>query len=163
MALSCIKSISILLRGITSNNHGDFYCLNCLHSYKTKQKLKKHEKVCNNHNYCYVKMSNEFQKILKYHPVEKSLKFPFMINVDLESLPEKIDSCQNDPRKSSTEKKDKHKPSGYSRITCCSFDTSKNKQSYYRGKDCMEIFCKDLRHQAMKIVDYEKKKMILLT
>ena len=93
MALSCIKSISILLRGITSNNHGDFYCLNCLHSYKTKQKLKKHEKVCNNHNYCYVKMSNEFQKILKYHPVEKSLKFPFMINVDLESFLEKIDSC----------------------------------------------------------------------
>ena len=26
-----IKNISGLLRGITSNHNGDFYCLNCLH------------------------------------------------------------------------------------------------------------------------------------
>ena len=39
-----IKNISGLLRGITSNHNGDFYCLNCLHSYRTKSKLKKHEK-----------------------------------------------------------------------------------------------------------------------
>ena len=31
-----------------------------------------------------------------------------------------------------------HKPSGYSLITCCSFDKSKNEQKYYRGKDCMK-------------------------
>ena len=27
----------------------------------------------------------------------------------------------------------------------------------------MEIFCKDLRNQAMKIINYEKKKEIMLT
>ena len=100
-----VKSISALLRGITSNHDGDFYCLNCFHSYRTKEKLKKHEKVCNNHDYCYVKMPNEFEKILKYNPGEKSLKVPFVIYADLECLLEKIDSCQNDPKKSSTEKK----------------------------------------------------------
>ena len=30
-----IKIISGLFRGITSNHNGDFYCLNCLHSYRT--------------------------------------------------------------------------------------------------------------------------------
>ena len=30
-----IKSLSRLLRAITSNNNGDFYCLNCLHSFRT--------------------------------------------------------------------------------------------------------------------------------
>ena len=40
------KSLSALLRGITSNHNGDFYCLNCFHSYNTKNKLKKHERVC---------------------------------------------------------------------------------------------------------------------
>ena len=39
-----IKSKSGLLKGITSNHNGDFYCLNCLHWYRTKSKLKKHEK-----------------------------------------------------------------------------------------------------------------------
>ena len=29
------------------------------------------------------------------------------------------------------------------------------------GKNCMEIFCKDLKDQAMKIINYEKKEMIL--
>ena len=41
MALSCCKKLSALLRGITSNNNGDFYCLNCFPSYSTKEKLKK--------------------------------------------------------------------------------------------------------------------------
>ena len=37
------KNISGLLRGITSNHNGDFYSLNCLHLYRTKGKLKKHD------------------------------------------------------------------------------------------------------------------------
>ena len=41
-----VKSLSALLRGITSNNKEEFYCLNCCHSYTTKNKLKKHENVC---------------------------------------------------------------------------------------------------------------------
>ena len=66
-----VKSLSALLRGITSNHNGDFYCLNCFHSYSTKNKLKKHERVCNDHDYCYVEMPNEDNKILKYNHGEK--------------------------------------------------------------------------------------------
>ena len=36
-----IKNLSELLRGITSNHNGDFYCFNCFHSYTSKRKLKK--------------------------------------------------------------------------------------------------------------------------
>ena len=97
-----VKSISALLRGITSNHNGGFYCLNCPHSYRTKGKLKKHEKVCNNHDYCFVKMPNKFEKILKCNPGENSLKVSFMIYADLECLLRKIDSGQNGPKKSST-------------------------------------------------------------
>ena len=57
-----MKTLSALLRGETSNHNGDFYCLNCFHSYSTKEKLKKHERVCNDHDYCYVEMSNEEKK-----------------------------------------------------------------------------------------------------
>ena len=53
-----------------------------------------------------------------------------------------------------------HKPSGYSRVICCSFDKSKTEWHHYRGKDCTEILCKDLRDQAMRIINYEKKEMI---
>ena len=45
-----VKSLSRLLRGITSNHDGDYYCLNCFHSYKTENKLnvpKKYVKIIN--------------------------------------------------------------------------------------------------------------------
>ena len=35
-----VKSISRLLRGITSNHNGDFYCLNCFHPYTMEKNLK---------------------------------------------------------------------------------------------------------------------------
>ena len=94
-----VKTIPALLRGITSNHDGDFYFLNCFQSQRTKAALKKHEKVCKDHDYCNVKMPDKDKKILKYIPGEKSLKVPFMIYVDLECQLGKIDTCQNDFKK----------------------------------------------------------------
>ena len=103
------------------------------------------------------------KKILKYNPGEKSLKAPHIIFVDLECLLEKIDTCPNNLEKSYEEKITKHTPSGYSLVTCCSYDKLKNERKYYRGGDCMEILSKDLREQAMKIINCEKKEVIPLT
>ena len=47
------------LSGIISNHHRNFYCLNCFHSYYTRNKLKKYERVCNNHDFCHVAMPKE--------------------------------------------------------------------------------------------------------
>ena len=153
-----VKSISELLRGITSNHNGDFYCLNCFHSYTTERKLRKHQIICNDHDFCHLKMSDEDNNTLKYVPGRKSLKVPFIIYADTECLLQKTKSCRNIPEKLYSEKKAVHRPSGYSLLTCCSFDKSNNEQKYYRGKDYMKIFCEDLKDQAMKIINYEKKK-----
>ena len=158
-----VKTLSALFRGITGNNHGDFYCLNCFQSYTTENKLKKHKKFCENHDYCYVEIPEEYNKILKYNHGEKSMKVPFIIYADLESLLEKMNTCHNNPEKPSTAKINKHTPSGYSLFTHRSFDTTKNNLDYYRGKNCMKNFCLDLREQATKIINYEKKEMIPLT
>ena len=40
-----LKSLSALLRGLTSNHNGDFYCLNCFRSYSTKNRLEKMKKT----------------------------------------------------------------------------------------------------------------------
>ena len=103
------------------------------------------------------------KNILKYNPGEKSLKASFINYVDLECLLEKIEAWRNNPEKSYEENKAKHTPSGYSIVTCCSFDKLKNERKYYRGEDYIEMLCKDLREQAMKIINYEKKEMIPLT
>ena len=98
-----IKNISGLLRGITSNHNGDFYCLNCFHSYTSKRKLKKHKRVCKDHDFCDTIMPDKDNKILKYNPGEESLKVPFIVYADLECFLQKINTCQNNPDKSYTE------------------------------------------------------------
>ena len=45
------KKKSTSLHRITSKNKGDFYCLNCLHSFRTENELKSHEKVCENKHF----------------------------------------------------------------------------------------------------------------
>ena len=158
-----VKSLSRLLRGISSNHNSDYYCLNCFHSYRTENKLNVHKKICENHEYCNIEMPSPNNNIIKYNQGEKSLELPFIIYADLECLLKKIDTCQNNPDLSSTTKINQHIPSGYSIYTNCSFDKSNNKLSYYRGEDCMKRFCKDLKDHATKIIDFKKKAMIPLT
>ena len=158
MTLSCCKKLSALFKGITSKHDGDFYCLNCFHSYRTENKLKKHENVCKKHDYYYVEMRNEDNNILKCNHGENSKKVPFIIYADFESLLEKQSTYNNNPQNSSTTKINKHTPSGYSLFIHCSFDLTKNKLDCYGGKDCMERLCNDLKEHATRIINYEKKR-----
>ena len=160
---TAVTRLSGLLRGVTGNNNGDFYCLNYFHAYRTENKLEKHKKICENHDYCHVEMSNEDNKIIKYNQGEKSIRSPFIIDADLECLLEKISTCYSNLEESSTTEINKHIPTGYSLFTHCSFDKTKNKLDYYKEDNCMKKFYKDLREHATKIINYEKKDMIPLT
>ena len=158
-----IRSLSRLFRGITSNNHGDFYCLGCLHSFRTDNALKKHERLCDNNDYCHVEMPTEDNNKLKYNHGEKSLKVPFTIYADLECLLIKQQSCQNNPNDPYTERKAMYEPCGYSLESVSSFDSKQNKHSFYRGKHCFKKFCGDLKEFTTKIINYKEKEMIPLT
>ena len=62
-----VKNLSPLLREIISTNNDDFYCLNCLHFFKIKNKLELHKKVCENKDFCNVIMPSEETKILEFN------------------------------------------------------------------------------------------------
>ena len=99
-----VTNLSALLQGMSSNNRGDFYCLNCFNSYTTKNKLKEHEEICNNHDSYHIEMPKQAKKILKYIHGEKWLKTPFAIYVDLECLLKK-DNFVNTIMKNLTQRK----------------------------------------------------------
>ena len=48
-------------------------------------------------------------------------------------------------------------------LTRFSFDEEENKINYYRGKDCIDELCKTLKQRAIKIINYEEKKIMPLT
>ena len=96
LALKCIptangynrptESLCRLLRRITSNHDGDFYCMSCFHSICSDNSLRTHERLCGNHNYCHVDMPEKNKYILKYCSGEKLLKAPFIIYANWECL-----------------------------------------------------------------------------
>ena len=91
------------------------------------------------------------------------MEIQFIIYADLESLLQKMSIFHNNTKNWSTTKINENTSSGYLLFTHWSFNATKNKLDCYKGKDCMERFCKDLKEHATKIFDHQKKKMILLT
>ena len=158
-----VEKLSALLHKKTSKHKSDFYCLNCINFGGTERKLKIHEKMCKNKDFCGVEMPSERNKVLKFNQYMKSDKMPYIIYADLESLIEKIDGCANNPEKSLTTKIGEHIPCGYSMSTSQGFDHIKNKHTLYHEKDCRKKLCESLREHAKSIIDFEKKKMLPLT
>ena len=78
MTLSCSKKISALLRGITSKDHGAFYCLNCLYSFATGNKRGSHKNVCENEDICNVVVPYQDAKILEFSRYQTSDKALFL-------------------------------------------------------------------------------------
>ena len=101
--------------------------------------------------------------IIDFSNNEKSLKAPWVIYADFECLRINQQSRQNNPNDSYTERKVMHEPCSYSLDLASSFDSKQNKHSFYRGTDCTEKFCKDLKELTTKIINYEEKKMKPLT
>ena len=79
-----VTRLSALLRGIISTNNGDFDCLNCLHLFRTKNKIESHKKVCENKIFCDDIMPSEDTKMLEFNQYHKSDKTPAIIFADLE-------------------------------------------------------------------------------
>ena len=111
-----VKILSTLLRRIISIHHSDFYRLNCLHSFKTENKLNSHEKVCKR-DFCEIVMPAEKDNILEFNQYMKLDKMPYIFYADIESLIKKVDRCADNPENSSTTKISENIPCGYSMST----------------------------------------------
>ena len=53
-----------------------FFGLNCFRSFRTENKLKCHEKVCRNKDFCGIVMPSEKGNILEFNQHMKSEKIP---------------------------------------------------------------------------------------
>ena len=102
------------LLALTSKENGDFYCLNCLHSFRTKSKLESHKKISENKDFRNIINHSADLKMLEFNQYKKSVKAQFIVYADLEYLIEKIDGCKDNPKNSSATKVGEHIPSGFS-------------------------------------------------
>ena len=158
MALSCSKkTISIIDRNKFKNINGDFYCLSCLHSFRTRNlrtlELESYENVCENKDICNIVMPSKDSKIFEFNKYQKSDKAACIIYAVLESSIEKIDGCINNPENSFTTKVGEHILPSFWGSTILSFKSIENKHELW-DKDCMKNFCESLPKHLMKIINF---------
>ena len=76
---------------------------------------------------------------------------------------QEIDRCTNNLQHSPKTKVSEHIALGLSMSTMSSFRRIENEHDVYKSNDCLKKFCEYLREHAMKIINFKKKKMKLLT
>ena len=91
-----IKKLSALVKRITAKHNGDFYCLNHIHSFRAENKLKSHEKVCKNKDFCAIAMPSPKDNILPFNQYMSQIKCHtlFMLTLNL-WLKKQIDVQKN--------------------------------------------------------------------
>ena len=88
--------------------------MNCLHSFRAKNRLELRKKIYENKDFCNIIMLSVDIKILEFNQYQKSDKAPFIIYADLQCIIQKVDGCKNNLENSSATKVSEHIRSGFS-------------------------------------------------
>ena len=88
---------------------------------------------------------------ISFKDFNKSIKHPFVIYADYESILEKIDTVSPNPNKSYTNKYQKHTPCGFCYYIKSSVCDEYNKLELYRGEDASEEFVRRLEKDCIRL------------
>ena len=142
---------------------GDFYDLDYIHPFKTENKLKSPEKVCKNKDFCGIAMPSEKNKILEFNQHMKSDKMPYIIYADMEFLIKRQMDVQTIQK---TLQQKKFVSMFFVGIQCRHNNVGNwlhRKQTHFKSREKLyEKALWNFKKNAKNIIDFEKKKMLLL-
>ena len=108
-----IKDMSGLLSSQTNNHqHKNHFCLRCLNPFATEKSLKKHMEYCETNEAVKIEMPEE-DSFIEFQNFNRSMRVPFIVYADFESLMKPLESFELNPEKSCTKKYQEHKPSSF--------------------------------------------------
>ena len=154
-----IKNMSRLLSSQTGNRqHEKYFCMRCLNSFHSQDSLNKHIEFCSSNEAVKIEMPEEGSTI-SFNNHIRSMRVPFIVFADFESLIKPIDTCDPSAEKSYTKKYQKHTPSSFCYYVKC-FDDNvySQKPVAYTAKsddeDVAQIFVDKLEETVKEI--YQK-------
>ena len=161
-----VKNLSALLASqINDHNHKRHFCLNCFNGFNTPESLNKHKEYCYNNECVKINMPPQ-GTYLRFKNFLYSEKAPFSIYADFECLIKPLDNCEPGPKKSYTNKYQKHEPVSIS-YYIKSFNESVFKsrlrmytQTKPEDPDAAYVFIKWLEEDVKDIAILENKEMI---
>ena len=160
-----IKSLSRLLSSqLTNHDPANSFCLNCLNHFPNEEKLKIHEEYCLKNQAIRIEMPEKGSFISFIHH-NRSIKVPFVVYADFEAFTEEISTCEQNDKKSFTQKYQRHRPSGFCyKIVCFDEQLFNQKPVLFRAEsedeDISAIFVEMLERDIKRIqekFDFSKK------
>jgi hypothetical protein len=158
-----IKNFEKLVKNqITKHKEGISMCKRCFTHFDNqggKDKLEKkeeHQRFCDQHKIARIEMPTR-KPIVKFINIERSLKLPYVIYADFESLLLPHHTCQPDVSTSYTLPYQTHEPMSFAVYVKClesleQIETSIPKKPYlYRGHNAAEKFMSYLKNVAKEI------------
>ncbi len=146
-----IKDLSKLVRTQVCERTNKIYiCLHCLNFFHIQERLDEHSNYCGEHKSTAINMPKKGSKI-SFKDEKKTIKHPFVIYADFESILEKIDTASPDPKESYTNKYQKHTPCGFCYYIKSSVGDEYNKLEEYRGSNTPEEFVKRLEKDCVRL------------
>ena len=134
-----IKDINRLLFDQNKHVNRKHFCLRCLCSFNTKESLAKHTPECKRVSAGEpARVTLPTDPTLKFVNHAKMMKAPFLIYADSEAI---VTPHEND--RGNTTRDTKHVPCSMGFVVVRS-DGKKTKEWFYRGKDCVEKFYREL-------------------
>ena len=104
--------------------------------------LELHIQVCKDHNFCYVKMPEEGESILRYQQGSKSMRMPFVIYADTECILRPVQSVEHRSDKPLTRNVAELVGCGAATLIKFAHGDFERTFKQHRGEDSITVFCK---------------------
>ena len=151
-----ISDLDRLLYDNTKGHRKHHHCPYCLHGYINRHNLEEHMPHCGQHGPQRTRLPTEEEKWLSFKGIQKQLRVPYVIYGDFETFPKPVEKEDGeavpDPTKSYTEKRQHHRPSGYS-YTVIGLDADHSKPTVvYRGTGVVDNFLLAMEEEEEEIL-----------
>ena len=165
-----IKNFNKLCSKITTNHGKKHFCKHCIQHFSSETILQKHMEDCIVLTKCQAIEMPAEGTVTKFKSFRETVKIPFVIYADMESILEKLTVTQGETsdmqdsdtsasqEQEKTEKLQKHSACSYGYKVVCCYDESMSKPfKMYRGLDSVNKFFTDIFEEEKEILEKLKQ------
>ena len=147
-----IKDFNRFLSRTNKHSSQVYFCPYCLHGFYRETSLQEHKIYCSRHGVQRIELPVKGENdLLEFRDFEKTLKVPFVIYADLETIVRKLDTCQPNPDKSACTPLTKLDVCGFGYKVVCQDERYTKQSVIYRGKDAGKHLIECLLQEAEAI------------
>jgi hypothetical protein len=147
-----IKDLNAFLCRTKKTRNKTYFCNYCLHGFTKETLLQEHVQYCSIHGAQKIEIPEKGKNdILEFRDYEKTLKVPFVIYADFETINVNIQSCDTNPEISSSTPNFKLEVCGFGYKVVCSDDRYTKPSVIYRGPDASQKLIERLLQEQNEI------------